>query len=245
MSLNAAVLTGVRHAALVGILTLTAGLLTLPAAANEPPGPWQSPQSIRAVARELVLESLGTSNTVSVEAVAVDDRLKLAACSQPLEAHVQRAVQRGQGIVAVSCAGAEPWRLFVPVRVTEQVAVIVTRRTIQSGELLAAEDLDTRTQASSSLPYDYLSDPEQAIGLTVRRTLPTGTVLVPAAIERPELVERGALVTLIAGHGSVVIKSEGVALEPARRNERVRVRSQSGRVVEGVVDASGQVRVGL
>jgi flagella basal body P-ring formation protein FlgA len=50
---------------------------------------------------------------------------------------------------------------------------------------------------------------------------------------------------LIAGHGSVVIKSEGVALEPARRNERVRVRSQSGRVVEGVVDASGQVRVGL
>ena len=69
-------------------------------------------------------------------------------------------------------------------------------------------------------------------------------MLVPAALEHPELIERGALVTLVSGGGSVSVRSEGVALEGGRLNQRVRVRSPSGRVVEGVVEASGEVRVG-
>jgi flagella basal body P-ring formation protein FlgA len=69
-------------------------------------------------------------------------------------------------------------------------------------------------------------------------------VLVPAALDRPALVERGGLVTLVSGTGSVAVRSEGVALEPARLGDRIRVRSQSGRIVEGVVEASGEIRVG-
>jgi flagella basal body P-ring formation protein FlgA len=78
----------------------------------------------------------------------------------------------------------------------------------------------------------------------VRRTLPAGTVLVPAAVDRPRVVERGALVTLVSGGGAVAVRAEGVALESAGVNQRVRVRSPSGRVVEGVVAASGEVEVG-
>jgi flagella basal body P-ring formation protein FlgA len=67
---------------------------------------------------------------------------------------------------------------------------------------------------------------------------------VPAALERPEVVARGALVTVIAGVGSVTVKSDGVALESARLGQRLRVRSASGRIVEGTAEAPGQVRVG-
>ena len=62
---------------------------------------------------------------------------------------------------------------------------------------------------------------------------------------RSHLIERGALVTLVSGSGSVTVKSEGVALEPATLGQRVRVRSASGRVVEGAVEGLGQVRVGF
>jgi len=72
-----------------------------------------------------------------------------------------------------------------------------------------------------------------------------GALLLASALEQPQGVERGALVTLIASNATVQVKAEGVALEPGRLKERVRVRSASGRVVEGVVEAPGQVRVGF
>ena len=153
-------------------------------------------------------------------------------------------MRNGQGTVAVSCAGPEGWRLFVPVRVEKQVTVVVAGRNLAAGEILTAADIEVHTQSSTSLPYDFLGDPAQAIGLTVRRGVPAGALLGAAALEHPTLIERGALVTLVSGSGPVRVNSEGVALEAARVKQRVRVRSASGRVVEGVVEASGEVRVG-
>jgi len=236
-----AIFSRAAQAALVGILTLAAGALTDHAAGAEPARAWQAPASIRAAASAVALAQ-GAS---SVEAVAVDERLKLPACALPLDAQLHRAMQRGQGTVAVSCGGPEPWRLFVPVRVTDEVAVLVVQRNVQPGDVLTAADVAVRQQASLSLPLDYLSDPAQAVGLAVRRNQPAGAVLVPAALEQPLGVERGALVTLIAGGSDITVKVDGVALEPARLRQRVRVRSPSGRIVEGTVEAPGQVRVGL
>jgi flagellar basal body P-ring formation protein FlgA len=231
-----------RRAALVGILTLAAGTLTQAASAQG--SEWQPPDSIRAAARELVLRTLAAPGTTTVETNAVDDRLRLPVCAEALDAQLQRAFVAGQGTVAVSCRSPKPWRLFVPVRVIEQVEVVVARRGLAAGDVLTAADVEARTLTSTSLPYDFISNPAQVIGLTVRRAVPAGTVLAPAALVHPELVERGALVTLVSGSGTIRVKSEGVALEGARVKERVRVRSQSGRIVEGVVEASGEVRVG-
>jgi flagella basal body P-ring formation protein FlgA len=231
-----------RLLALVGILTLAAGTLTHGARA-EADAQWQPIESIKAAAVAATRVSLGKTKA-AVEAAAIDERLRLPACTQALDARLEREVRNGQGTVAVICAGAEPWRLFVPVRVVEQVSVVVARRGLAAGSVLSADDLDVRTQASTSLPLDYLSDPGEAIGLTVKRTIPAGTLLAGAALETPQLIERGALVTLVSGTGTVRVKSEGVALEAARRNGRIRVKTPSGRIVEGVVEATGEVRVG-
>jgi flagella basal body P-ring formation protein FlgA len=202
---------------------------------------WQSPDSIRAAARAEAQQN-GASD---VEAVAVDERLKLPECGDALKTEMQRVIQRGSGTVAVTCQGPEPWRLFVPVRVTEHLPVVVLRRNVQPGEVLAADDLDVRQQAAAGLPFDYVGKAELAVGQTVRRSQPVGAVLLASALEQPQGVERGALVTLIAANATVQVKAEGVALEPGRLKERVRVRSASGRVVEGVVEAPGVVRVGF
>src|SRR5690606_35234952 len=156
----------------VGILTLAAALLTLPADAAE----WQSPESVRAAARDYVTRSAGPG--VRVEAVAVDDRLKLPKCSEPLAATAQGALRNGQGTVAVSCEGTQTWRLYVPVRTASDVGVLVVQRDVAAGERLAAADLAVVERPSGSLPYQYFTAVEQAAGLAVRRTLPAGSVLV-------------------------------------------------------------------
>jgi len=90
----------------------------------------------------------------------------------------------------------------------------------------------------------HLTDGAQAVGLTMRRTQPAGAVITAAALEFPEVVRRGELVTLTAGDGPITVKSEGIALEPARLKQRLKVRSASGRVIEGTAEGPGQVRVG-
>ena len=82
------------------------------------------------------------------------------------------------------------------------------------------------------------------VGLALRRTQAAGAVLTTAALQAPEVVRRGELVTLTAGDGPVSVKSEGVALEAARLKQRIKVRTASGRVIEGTAEAPGQVRVG-
>jgi flagella basal body P-ring formation protein FlgA len=225
---------------LVGFLTLAAGVLTLAARAQAPVASWQPPATIAAAARD----AAAAAGAGEVEAVAVDDRLKLKVCATELEARITRPIQRGQGTVAVSCSGPTPWRLFVPVRTANEVPALVLARSVQPGDVLTAADITVAERSAATLPFDYMSAPEQAIGFAVRRSQAAGAVLVPAALESPTVVERGALVTVIAGVGPVTVKSEGVAIDSARLNERVKVRSASGRVIEGTAEAPGQVRVG-
>jgi flagella basal body P-ring formation protein FlgA len=233
----------IRHfanAAVVGILTLAAGALTAHASADTANASWQPPATIAAAARAAA-EATGAG---TIEAVQIDERLKLNRCATELDAKMERPMTRGYGTVAVSCSNPTPWRLFVPVRATDDVSVVVLARNVQPGESLTAADVTVAKRSSASLPYDYLSDSAQVIGLTLRRTQPAGAVITTAALEQPEVVRRGELVTLTAGDGPVAVKSEGVALEAARLRQRLKVRSASGRIIEGTAEGPGLVRVG-
>ncbi len=205
---------------------------------------WQSPQSVRNAAEQFVLTALAGRSDITVEARSVDDRLKLPACSKPLEAFAERPLRNGQGTVTVACSGASAWRLFVPVRATHNVDVVVAANSLSRGQRIAAPDVRLHRSSSVTLPLDYVTRLEDVVGLTLTRSVPAGTVLVPGALDHPNLVARGDLVTLVAGSGGIMVKSAGTALEDAALTERVRVRTQVGRVVEGVVEALNLVRVG-
>jgi flagella basal body P-ring formation protein FlgA len=225
----------------VGVLTLAAGALTLSGRAQPAPATaWQDPQTIVATATAAAM----AAGAGGVETATVDSRIKLKECAGPLQARVERAIERGRGTIVVSCAGPEPWRLFVPVRTVANVSAVVLARALQPGEVLREQDLAVERRPAGSLPYGYVTNVTEAVGLALRRSQAAGTVLVVGALEHPEVVERGSLVTLISEAGGVSVKSEGVALEPGRLRQRVRVRSASGRVVEGRAEALGVVRVG-
>ncbi len=174
----------------------------------------------------------------------MDDRLKLPACSKPLEAFAERPLRNGQGTVTVACSGASAWRLFVPVRATHNVSVVVAANSLSRGQRISKADVRLHQSSSVTLPLDYVTRLEDVVGLTLRRSVPAGTVLVTGAMDHPNLVARGDLVTLVAGSGGIMVKAAGTALEDAALTERVRVRTQAGRVVEGVVEALNLVRVG-
>lgn len=188
--------------------------------------------------------------TARVEAAALDPRLRLPVCAQPLTTRGNQPAQRGAWSVAVSCesAGGGPaqWSIYVPVRISDLRPVAVLTRALPAGQLIPADAIAIESRDVGSLAYGYLDEPSRIVGQTLRRPLAPGSALTPDAIAAPAQIRRGALVTLVGSAGGVTIRAQGKALVDGGIGERINVENTgSHRVIDGVVRDGGTVDVGL
>lgn len=183
--------------------------------------------------------------TVEISIGRLDGRLRLPACTLPLETELPPGA-RPLGAVAVGVRCTAPgWSLFVPARVAVSRPVVVLAASRPRGAALSAADLVLEPRDLSSLPGGYLTDPDALVGMVLRRPVQARTVLLPGHAAAPELVRRGERVILQAAGGAIAVQVEGEALAGGALGERVRVRNlATRRVVEGTVGGEGLVLMG-
>lgn len=206
----------------------------------------QSLDAIRAIAESYVRAQIpGSAENAEVTMGALDPRLRLAACSTPLQASLPPgATLRERATVGVSCRGSVPWTVYVPVSIESNIAVLVLRRSAARGARLSAADIETQTRRVAGTDASYLTNVTQLTGRTLKRPLPAGTPLTADSFVEDLLIHRGQQVTLIASAGGLEVRATGRALSDARTAERVRVQnSSSQRVVEGVAESANVIRV--
>ncbi|MGV8958932.1 MAG: flagellar basal body P-ring formation chaperone FlgA [Stenotrophomonas sp.] len=193
---------------------------------------WQTVASIRSAA-------LSTLDAGTEAEATLDAGLRLPACPVALEARAT-----ANTTVEVSCPQAGGWRLFVPVKIRREQAVLVLNRGLAAGEILASADIGTVKRDTARIAGAVLTDPQQAIGRVARRTLGAGSLLSATDLVSPRLVRRGDNVSLVSRRGGVEVRVAGRALGDAGENDRVSVENLSSRrVVQGVVAAGGDVLV--
>ena len=193
---------------------------------------WQPVASIRTAA-------LSTLAAGSEGEAVVADALRLPRCGAALQ--VQPTANT---TVEVSCPDAGGWRLFVPVKVRHNQAVLVLTRGIATGETLAAADISTAQRDAARIAGAVLSDPASAVGRIARRPLQAGSLLSDNDLVVQRLIKRGDNVALVSRRGSVEVRIAGRAMGDAGENERVSVENLSSRrIVQGTVDAAGDVIV--
>ena len=126
----------------VGLLAIVALLFAAPVRADGVTD-WHAVGDIAQAAESFVLQRAGGgAGRTSARAAALDPRLRLAARDAPLTAALRPGARVGpRTVVAVSCEGTRPWRLFVPVEVTVRSQVWTVRHPLPRGHLLTAEDL--------------------------------------------------------------------------------------------------------
>lgn len=216
----------------------------LPAAAAET----QSLDTIRAAARDYVIHNLDAlAGDLVVEPTALDSRLRLSRCREPLEAFLPNgSIGPGNLTVGVRCTGTRPWSLYVPVAVKVMQPVAVLARAKSRGEILGPSDFIMEERDTTSLRAGHFNEPEALVGMRMRLSLAAGGVVSHRHLERPSLVKRGERVLLISGTPGFSVQMYGRALADAAAGERVRVEnSSSNRVVEGRVTPDGKVRIQL
>nr|WP_298719745.1 flagellar basal body P-ring formation chaperone FlgA [uncultured Steroidobacter sp.] len=208
----------------------------------------QSVASIQAAAEQFVRSSLPEKSPKHfITAGNLDPRLRLDECASPLEAFSQgTGLSTGRMTIGVRCPSATPWTIYVPVTVEVEVSVLVLRRPLARRSRVAMADVEPQVRRMPGRASAFISDVATLQGHRLKRSLPVGTVLTVDMLQPDVLVRRGQQVTLIAANGGVQIRAQGQALTEGAVDERVRVQNVSSlKVVEGVVESDGVVRVGL
>ncbi|MGH8506007.1 MAG: flagellar basal body P-ring formation chaperone FlgA [Stenotrophobium sp.] len=206
---------------------------------------WESAGRIREIASNFARTQSGPD--VQVHAGALDNRLRLPVCAQAPQAFVAPGSSgRGAMSVGVRCEAPVAWTLYVPVRISQSLKVLVLARSLARGETITADAIATQTRDASTLPFGYVTDPNQVIGAVLQRPLSIGTVLSPEMVKSARIIRRGQQVTLVGHAGGLEVRAEGTALADAGRGERIQVRnSHSHRTVEGTVCNANTVEVQL
>lgn len=232
-----------------------------PAAPNAPSATGQEP--VLAAARQWVGQQQGLPAS-AVHFAALDTRLRLTPCPQPLQ--MDYPFSQSRETVRVRCTGGAPWQLFLrvvaqpgpalpgqapqagtaaqPATGTATRPVVVARRLIQRGSLLEAgmlEVVERPTLGLDPLAVGSLQDVDMAEAL---RDIPAGTVLRSYDLKRALMVRKGQAAMLTVGQGTgfqVTVRVE--AQQDGHLGEQIRLKNtESGRLLSGVVTGPNAVR---
>jgi flagellar basal body P-ring formation protein FlgA len=226
------------------------GIATTLLAANAAWGEAQAARDPVQIARAVVLQYLpapAAADTYTiVTAEPLDPRLRLTPCADvPTGRLESNAIARGRALVRVSCRAPVSWNVFIPVRVETEAPVMVLIRNLPRGAAVTASDAAPQQRRFAGLSENYVKSGEPLTAYRLRRPVATGQVLARDALEPAPVVLRGAQVTVRAENAGFRIESSGRALADAAPGQRLRVQHpESLKIVEGVVDNVGIVRVG-
>ncbi len=209
-------------------------------------GAWQTTDSIRAAAESHAGASLSRPGlNVKVSVGALDNRLKLVRCDQPLQAFTPPNTEIRQNLViGVRCRGSSPWKVYVPVKLSARRQVLVTSRPLARGEALTRGDVRLEIRDITTTRGAYLTDLSQLSGKILKRTVPEGRLVTADLLNDEDIIKRGQRVTLLVTQSGFMVQMAGTALSDGTINERIRVENDSSRrTVEGIVRSPKLVEV--
>ncbi len=109
-------------------------------------------------------------------------------------------------------------------RVTASAPVIVTAQKLRRGTVLERDHLLLKKRNMAEL-QDPCLDVDSALGKRLKRTVPMNTVLRSHDLERPVVIKRRQLVTMLLEKGVLRIRAKGVAVSDGRIGDQILVRN--------------------
>jgi flagellar basal body P-ring formation protein FlgA len=129
-------------------------------------------------------------------------------------------------------------------RLVYRVALPVLAHPVAPGSVIGAGDITMVTVPRDRIPPDTATTALELIGRTPRRPLLVGAPIQIGDVERPILVHKGDLVTLLLETPSLQLTAQGKALDDGAANALVRVENtKSNRVIDAAVTGPGLAAV--
>lgn len=187
---------------------------------------------------------------VAIELASPGLRLHLAADANPtvavdVVAYDPRSGRFTAAVVApFDDPTAQPVRVSGRLHDVTDVPILADR--VMRGEVIGADDVQWLRLRTDRLPGNTVLDANGLIGQTPKRTLRPGEPVRASEVQRPVVVPKGGLVTLVLTTSGMQLTVRGRALEDGGEGDAIRVANvQSHTLVEGIVSGAGRVTIPL
>jgi flagella basal body P-ring formation protein FlgA len=227
-------------------------LLATSLAWGQPAAPAGEPEmaSVSAQVQQMARDSAGRAGhgqaRIEVEVGSLDPRLKLAPC-QRIEPYLPTGLPVwGRTRIGLKCTqGSKLWNVTLPVTVHVWARSLVTQTALAAGTQLSAEHFAEAEVDLAAAPGLPLSQPGLAVGRTLARSVPAGAALRATDLKARQWFAAGETVRVVAVGPGWQVVTEGEAMNPGLEGHSVRVRTGSGRLLQGRPVGDRQVEVAL
>lgn len=211
-----------------------------------PPAVAALAEQISGLAREGARQGAPAAARVEVEVGSLDPRLKLAPC-QRIEPYLPNGMPAwGRTRVGLRCVhGAKAWNVSLPVTVHVWARGWVATGALPVGTVLDASQFSEAEVDLAAAPGTAVQQLPQVLGRTLARALPAGQALRATDLKARQWFAAGETVKLVAVGPGWRIVSEGQAVSPGLEGQTARVRTDSGRILQGRPVGDREVEVAL
>ncbi|WP_286233313.1 flagellar basal body P-ring formation chaperone FlgA [Thalassotalea sediminis] len=202
-------------------------------------------EEIKLFAKNYVAQHLPTSQGSKrvITPADIDPRIHIKPCSVPLQANIPENYSTRNVNVKIYCESSTPWNIFLPVRVAEEIPVLVAKIKIAKGTVLDESNVAIEWRPLHQTRGEIIRDPAIVHGARSRRSLTSGAVITRRMFC---VVCKGENVVISAITDNLTIKTKGTALANGVRGQQIRVRNnRSGRVITAEVKTINQVVINL
>ncbi|MDF2154940.1 flagellar basal body P-ring formation chaperone FlgA [Vibrio sp. CAU 1672] len=200
-------------------------------------------EQIQSAAEQHILTTVTQpeGSNLTVNAANIDPRIKATDCPEPLVTSASSTNNTRSNInVLVECP-ADDWRVYVPVRLSISVPMIVSTRPLTRGEIISANDVTTSMIELQRYRKQGFTDFRHVVGAKLKRNVRLGDV-----VERNDVcvVCRNEKVTIKAVKAGMTIITQGTALQDGSAGEQVRVKNdKTQRIIEGIVTDIAEITI--
>lgn len=187
--------------------------------------------------------SLLPGDRLEVHLSQAANELKLAQCHGEINVSLpENTTSETPNTLNMKCTGPEAWQVYVPISTQIFTKVIVAKQPIPTNETIDDPMLTTAEVDKNQLYSGYYKDMSEVVGQVALANLPEGTVLNKRNTQRPILIHRNQNVSIIATHGAIMVKAEGIAKTDGALQDTIKVFNPSSkRYIDGIVMSGSTV----
>ena len=196
----------------------------------------EAPDQLESWLRQSVKLPDGQDLRVEVQVGTLNRGLKLAPCDKAEPFLPGNTRLWGRANIGLRCVAGARWTTFIPVRISAWGPALVARTMLPAGRIPQADDFvvqEVDWAASRSIP---LANPGLLDGQELIRPVAAGRPLLAEYLRIAPTVRAGEAVPVILQGRGFAIRIEAVALSAAADGQQVRVRTGTGKVLNGTVD---------
>lgn len=194
-------------------------------------------------------ETTGLPGRVEVTVGAIDERLRLAPCTQMVPFLPAGARLWGRSLIGVRCqdtgTGGPGWSVLVPVEVKVFGQALLATRPLPVGETPGLDSLSLQEIELTREAPGVITDLNQINDSVMTRMLAAGQPLRREHLRQRPVVAVGDMVKLVASGNGFSVTSYGKALNAGAEGQTVRVQADSGRTMSGIARAGKIVEIRL